>query len=161
VTQLLSQGDLLALIDRAAPVVGEIEEPTDPIAPGMLFTDARMLLDQIALRTAGMPVGALVRWQARHGWKRGRRRSAPHERQQLEMAQARSREAVQRRADAFAAIVLPIIREIQASGARTSGAIARELNLRGVRPAQTISWHRTSVEKFLRRVEARLGCGGP
>jgi hypothetical protein len=103
----------------------------------------------------------LLRWQARHGWKRGRRRQLPHERQQLETAQARNREAVQRRADAFAAIVLPIIREIQASGARTSGAIARALNLRSVRPAQAISWHRTSVEKFLRRVEAHLGFGGP
>ena len=61
-TRLLSSGDLLALIDRAAPVVGEVEEPTDPIAPGMLRTDARVLLDQRSQRTAGMQLRELVLW---------------------------------------------------------------------------------------------------
>ena len=60
----LTRGDLLALIDRAAPVVGEVQEDSDPIAPGMLFTDACVLLDQLARRTTGKPVSALVRWQS-------------------------------------------------------------------------------------------------
>jgi hypothetical protein len=43
--------------------VGEVEKPTDPIAPGMLFVDARVLPDQLASRTTGQPVGALMRWR--------------------------------------------------------------------------------------------------
>jgi hypothetical protein len=62
----LTRGDLLALIDRAAPVVGEMQEPSDPIAPGMLCTDACVLLDQLALRITGKPVSELVRWQQRN-----------------------------------------------------------------------------------------------
>jgi hypothetical protein len=52
----LTRGDLLALIDRAAPVVGEVQEPSDPIAPGMLCTDALLLLDQLALPITGKSV---------------------------------------------------------------------------------------------------------
>ena len=65
-TRLLSQGDLLALVDRAAPVVGEIQEDSDPIAPGMLFTGAHVLLDQLAVRSAGMALIDLVLWQRRN-----------------------------------------------------------------------------------------------
>jgi hypothetical protein len=82
VTRLLSQSDLLALVDRAAPVVGEIQEDADPIAPGMLFTDARVLLDQLAQRTAGMQLRDLVHWQRRNWWK-VRRRSSQQELDQL------------------------------------------------------------------------------
>jgi hypothetical protein len=68
----LTRGDLLALIDRAAPVVGEVQESSDPIAPGMLCADALMLLNQLALRITGKPVSELVRWQQRNVWKGAR-----------------------------------------------------------------------------------------
>jgi hypothetical protein len=42
-----------------------VQEDSDPIALGMLFTDACVLLDQLARRTTGKPVSAPVRWQQR------------------------------------------------------------------------------------------------
>jgi hypothetical protein len=108
------------------------------------------MLHRLALRTTGQLVGALMRWQARHGWKRDRRRALPHERQQLETAQARSREVVQRRADAFVATVLSIVEQIRQSGATTLRAIAAALNAEASTPRVAgsgttvrcgISWH--------------------
>ena len=44
-------------------------------------------------------------------------------------------------ADAFAANVLPNVRQIQATGARTARAVATALNDRGVRTARGGDWH--------------------
>src|SRR5271170_4060003 len=48
-------------------------------------------------------------------------------------------------ADAFASNVLPIVRQIQASGATTPRAIAAALNDRGVRTARGGEWHDSTV----------------
>lgn len=54
-------------------------------------------------------------------------------------------------ADAFAANVLPIVRQIQAAGAATPRAIAAALNDRGVRTARGGDWHDSTVRNLLVR----------
>ncbi len=56
-------------------------------------------------------------------------------------------------ADAFAANVLPIVREIQARGATTPRAVASALNDRGVRTARGGDWHDSTVRNLLARVQ--------
>ncbi len=54
-------------------------------------------------------------------------------------------------ADRFAANILPIIENIEASGVNTHTAIADALNARGVRTARGGTWHATTVANILRR----------
>ncbi len=66
-------------------------------------------------------------------------------------AQAKGIAANQAAADAFAANVLPIARQIQASGATTPRAIAAALNSRGIRTARGGAWHDSTVRNLLVR----------
>jgi DNA invertase Pin-like site-specific DNA recombinase len=54
-------------------------------------------------------------------------------------------------ADRFAANVLPIIREIQASGVTTLRGVARALNARGVQTARGAPWSAETVSDVLKR----------
>jgi DNA invertase Pin-like site-specific DNA recombinase len=54
-------------------------------------------------------------------------------------------------ADAFAANVLPIVKQIQAAGAATPRAIAAALNARGIRTARGGAWHDSTVRNLLAR----------
>lgn len=54
-------------------------------------------------------------------------------------------------ADAFAANVLPIVRQIQTSGATTPRAVAAALNARGIRTARGGAWHDSTVRNLLAR----------
>ncbi len=54
-------------------------------------------------------------------------------------------------ADAFAANVLPIVRQIQAGGPATPRAIAAALNARGVRTARGGEWHDSTVRNLMAR----------
>lgn len=54
-------------------------------------------------------------------------------------------------ADAFAANVLPIIREVQAAGVTGHREIAMALNARGVRTPRGGEWHRSSVRNVILR----------
>jgi hypothetical protein len=56
-----------------------------------------------------------------------------------------------RAADAFAANVVPIVRQIEASGVKGSRAIAAAMNARGVRTARGGEWHATTVRNLLTR----------
>ena len=60
-------------------------------------------------------------------------------------------------ADAFAANVLPIVRQIQASGAATRRAVAATLNARGIRTARGGTWHDSTVRNLLARGHDGLG----
>jgi hypothetical protein len=66
-------------------------------------------------------------------------------------AQAKGVAANREAADAFAANVLPIVRQIQASGVTTFRAIAAALNNRGVRTARGGAWHDSTVRNLLAR----------
>ncbi|UTW51467.1 recombinase family protein [bacterium SCSIO 12827] len=56
-----------------------------------------------------------------------------------------------RRADQFAANVLPVIRDIQATGAVTYTAIADALNMRGIATARGGEWYPSTVRKLMMR----------
>jgi DNA invertase Pin-like site-specific DNA recombinase len=54
-------------------------------------------------------------------------------------------------AERFATNVIPIIREIQASGVTTLRGVARALNARGVRSARGVPWSAVAVTNILKR----------
>jgi DNA invertase Pin-like site-specific DNA recombinase len=69
----------------------------------------------------------------------------------LRDAQAKGVATNQKAADAFAANVLPIVRQIKAAGVTTHRGIAQALNDRGVRTARGGSWHDSTVRNLLAR----------
>ena len=69
----------------------------------------------------------------------------------LAEAQARGVTVNRAAADAFAANVLPIVRQIQAAGATTPRAVAAALNARGIRTARGGAWHDSTVRNLLVR----------
>lgn len=72
----------------------------------------------------------------------------------LDEAQAKGATANRAAADAFAANVLPVVRQILTSGATTSRAIAEALNARGIRTARGGAWHGSTVLNLLSREPA-------
>ena len=73
----------------------------------------------------------------------------------VNLAEAGAKGAASQRAeaDAFAANVLPIVRQIQADGATTNRAIAEALNARGVRTARGGDWSGSTVRNLLVRAD--------
>jgi len=69
----------------------------------------------------------------------------------LAAAQAKGMATNQGNADAHAANVLPIIRQIQASGATTLRAVAEALNARGIQTARGGQWYAATVRNVLGR----------
>jgi DNA invertase Pin-like site-specific DNA recombinase len=69
----------------------------------------------------------------------------------LAQAQAMGQRANAVAADSFARIVLPIIRQIQASGISSLRGIARALDARGIATARGGSWDSRTVGNLLRR----------
>jgi DNA invertase Pin-like site-specific DNA recombinase len=72
----------------------------------------------------------------------------------LAEASATGADANRAAADAFAANVLPIIRQIEASGVRGHRAIAVALNARGVRTVRGGDWYPTTVRNLIVREAA-------
>jgi DNA invertase Pin-like site-specific DNA recombinase len=66
-------------------------------------------------------------------------------------ARQKGQEIIQKGADAFAANVLPIIREVQAGGATSFQAIADALNARGLRSPRGGDWQPTTVRNIINR----------
>src|SRR3954464_9834346 len=73
----------------------------------------------------------------------------------LEEAQAKGAASLRAAADQFAANVLPVIRQIQATGVTTLADLAEALNARGVATARGRRWHAMSVRNVLLRGAAR------
>lgn len=67
------------------------------------------------------------------------------------LAQPLGAAASKANAERFAANVLPIIREIQASGVTTLRGVARALNARGVPSARGAPWSEVAVSNILKR----------
>lgn len=61
---------------------------------------------------------------------------------------------VRANADEFAAKLLPLIREVQASGVTGPRAIARELERRGIKTPRGGDWSGTQVRNILKRTGA-------
>jgi DNA invertase Pin-like site-specific DNA recombinase len=72
----------------------------------------------------------------------------------LPAAQAKGRAVNAAAADAFARNVLPIIRQIQASGVTSLRGIARALDARGIATARGGSWEARTVSELLHRGDA-------
>ena len=72
----------------------------------------------------------------------------------LAQAQAMGQRANAAAADSFARNVLPIIRQIQASGVSSLRGIARALDARGIATARGGSWDSRTVGNLLRRGDA-------
>ena len=72
----------------------------------------------------------------------------------LAAAGARGAQTQRAGADAFAANVLPVVRQLQAAGATTPRAIAAALNERRVRTARGGEWHDSTVRNLLQRHRA-------
>ncbi len=72
----------------------------------------------------------------------------------LAEAAAKGADANRAAADAFAANVLPVIRQIEASGVAGFRAIAAALNARGIRTARGGDWHATTVRNLMQREAA-------
>jgi DNA invertase Pin-like site-specific DNA recombinase len=66
-------------------------------------------------------------------------------------AQAMGAQAVRSTADAFAKNVLPVIRELKASGLTATRDIAEALSARGIRTARGGVWHHSTVRNLLAR----------
>jgi DNA invertase Pin-like site-specific DNA recombinase len=120
-------------------IVAELGADADPF---MLHIYAALAEKERAL-IADRTRAALAQKKA-HGTVLGNRTN-------LRDAQAKGVATNQKAADAFAANVLPIVRQIQASGATTHRAIAQALNDRGVRTARGGSWHDSTVRNLLAR----------
>jgi hypothetical protein len=58
---------------------------------------------------------------------------------------------IEAQCDPLAANVLPVVRQIQATGATTSRAIAEALNARGIRTARGGAWYGSPVRNLLTR----------
>ena len=69
----------------------------------------------------------------------------------LPVAQARSVAVNRANADSFAANVLPVMRQIEQTGATTPRAIAAALNARGIHTARGGRWHDSTVRNLRRR----------
>jgi DNA invertase Pin-like site-specific DNA recombinase len=76
-------------------------------------------------------------------------------RKNLAEAARRGADANKAEADRFAANVLPIIREVQATGATSLRAVARALTARGIPSARGTPWSPVAVSNVLKRAEAR------
>lgn len=69
----------------------------------------------------------------------------------LPEASAKGASANRAAADAFAANVLPVVRQIEASGVKGYRALAEALNARGIRTARGGEWHATTVRNLVTR----------
>lgn len=106
----------------------------------MLAAFAEHERDQISSRTKAALEAAKAR---------GVRLGGPR----LVEAQAKGREAQQVAAAHRAGNIMPVIREMQATGVTTLQAIAQALNARGVSTPRGGQWHASSVRNVLGRAE--------
>jgi DNA invertase Pin-like site-specific DNA recombinase len=127
------------MAQRVAFIVAELGADADPFMLHIYAALAEKERGMIADRTRA----ALAQKKAQ-GAKLGNRTN-------LGDAQAKGVAVNVAAADAFAANVLPIVRQIQAAGAVTTRAIAAALNARGIRTARGGAWHDSTVRNLLAR----------
>ncbi|MDA8637978.1 recombinase family protein [Rhodospirillales bacterium] len=84
----------------------------------------------------------------RLGW------SMPSRKCEQRQATAKANQANRDQAAQFADNVLPIVREIEATGANTLQAIANALNARGIHTARGGKWYPTTVKNLKQRQAA-------
>jgi DNA invertase Pin-like site-specific DNA recombinase len=97
----------------------------------------------------------LISERTRHALQEAKKRGVVLGGPKLAEAQQKSREVRMTQADAFAANILPIIRDIQASGVKSLRQIAVALNARGIATARGGTWTAVQVTDIINR-DARL-----
>ena len=124
---------------KVAFIVVDIGADADPFLLHLYAAFAQKERSLIAERTRL----ALARKKAQ-GAKLGNRTN-------LAEASAMGAAATRAAADAFAANVLPIVRQIESSGVTGLHGLASALNDRGIRTARGGAWHRSTVRNLLQR----------
>jgi DNA invertase Pin-like site-specific DNA recombinase len=127
------------MASRVPFIVAELGADADPFMLHIYAALAEKERVLIAERTRA----ALAQKKAQ-GARLGNRTNLP-------AAQAKGIAVNKQAADAFAANVLPIVRQIHAAGATTARAIAAALNARGVATARGGAWHDSQVRRLLAR----------
>jgi DNA invertase Pin-like site-specific DNA recombinase len=127
------------MAQRVPFIVTELGADADPFMLHVYAALAQKERAMIADRTRV----ALAAKKA-HGAALGNRTNLPE-------AAAKGAAANREAADAFAANVLPVVRELRAAGITTGRAIAEALNGRGIRTARGGAWHDSTVRNLLAR----------
>lgn len=127
------------MAQRVPFIVAELGADADPFTLHLFAALAEKERAMIAERTRA----ALAAKKAQ-GARLGNRTN-------LADAQAAGVSANRAAADAFAANVLPVVRQIQAAGATSRAAIAQALNARGIRTARGGAWFASTVGNLLAR----------
>jgi DNA invertase Pin-like site-specific DNA recombinase len=131
-----------SLMARRVPFISvELGAECDPF---MLHLYAALAEKERALISARTKAALAAKKADGTGWKPGNPKN-------LSEAGALGRAVNKSTADAFAANVLPIIKQIQASGVAGSQALADALNARGVRTARGGKWYASTVLNILKR----------
>jgi DNA invertase Pin-like site-specific DNA recombinase len=133
-----------ALMDSGVEFVAADMPHANKMALQVLAVFAEYERDQISERTRR----ALAQAKAR-GVKLG----GPKQREASKLGV----EANKNNADRFAANVIPIIKEIRASGVTTLRGVARALNARGVQSARGAPWSPEAVNNILKRATSTQG----
>ena len=127
------------VVQRVPFIVAELGAGADPFLLHIYAAFAERERAIIAARTKA----ALGAMKAR-GAQLGNRTN-------LAEASVKGRAASQAAADAFAANVLPVVRQMQASGITTLAELATALNTRGIPTARGGIWHAMTVRNLLQR----------
>jgi DNA invertase Pin-like site-specific DNA recombinase len=127
------------MVQRVPFIVTELGADVDPF---MLHIYAALAEKERAL-ISERTTAALARAKA-HGVRLGNPTN-------LAEASRKGADAGHAAADAFAANVLPIVRQLQASGLITLRELAEALNARGIHTARGGAWHQSTVRNLLMR----------
>ncbi len=100
-------------------------------------------------RKGHMNTSALTKEGLRRAKERGVKLGNPNPRP----ASLKSAALRKKRADAFAARVMPVIEEIQSAGITTMSGIALALTRRGIKSARGGKWYATTVQNIIRRAD--------
>ncbi len=123
---------------RVPFIVAELGADADPFMLHLYAALAEKERALISQRTTAALTAAKIR---------GARLGNPH----IEAARAKAIETTKASAEKNAANVLPIIQQVQASGARTLREVADALNARGIATPRGGKWYATSVKNMLER----------
>ncbi len=125
---------------RVPFIVAELGADVDPFMLHIYAALAQKERTLIARRTRD----ALAAKKLQDGVRLGNRTNLPY-------AQAKGVTTNRGNAEAHAANVLPIIRQIQSAGVTTLRGIAETLNARGIQTARDGKWHAATVRNILAR----------
>jgi DNA invertase Pin-like site-specific DNA recombinase len=134
---------LLTLLDGNVEVVFADLPKVPPGAMGRFFLTQMVAVAELEAGLVSERTKAALAAAKRRGTKLGN----PN----LTKASASALASIRRNADAFAKQVIPVIRDVQQSGAGSLRAVARALEARGVPTARGGQWTPVQVRALLRR----------